>query len=48
MSSYTPKIQCQAENTLTFGLILRAFGEFVVDNSVEKLWIKMWKILQGF
>jgi hypothetical protein len=42
MQSYTSKISCQAENTLTFALILRAFHAIAVDNSVEKVWTKMW------
>jgi hypothetical protein len=48
MQSYTSKIRCQAENTLTIRLILWAFGAFAVDKSVEKLWIEMWKNGQGF
>jgi len=48
MQSYTSQISCQAENTLTFALILRAFCEFAVDKIVEILWIKMWIIGQRF
>jgi hypothetical protein len=48
MQSYTTQISCQAENTLTFALILRAFCEFAVDKIVEILWIKMWIIRELF
>jgi hypothetical protein len=48
MLSYTREISCQAENTLTIDLILRAFRGFLVDKSVEILWIKMWIIRQAF
>jgi len=47
MQSYTTQISCQAENTLTSIDILPAFCEFPVEENVEKLWIKMWKIGQS-
>jgi len=48
MLSYTREISCQAENTLTIDLILRAFRGFPVDKNVEILWIKMCIIRQAF
>jgi hypothetical protein len=48
MQSYTTNFRCQAENTLTFTLILWAFCESPVEMLVEKMWIKMWKISEGF
>jgi len=44
--SYTPKIQCQVESTLSFALILRAFCGNLVDKLWKELWMKMWKIGQ--
>jgi hypothetical protein len=48
MQSYTTQISCQAENTLTFALILRGSCALAVDKNVEILWIKMWIFSQRF
>jgi len=48
MLSYTRQILCQAENTLTIALILSAFYASIVEIFVEKLWIKMWIMDEGF
>jgi hypothetical protein len=45
---YTTFFRCQAENTLSFVLILRAVFEETVGNISACLWIILWKTLQVF
>ena len=42
--SYTSIFECQAENTLTIGLILQGLRVPAVDNFSVGLWIILWKI----
>jgi hypothetical protein len=41
--SYTRKMGCQVENTLSFGRVLAIHCLPTVDNFGAILWIKMWK-----
>lgn len=45
---YTRFFSCQAENTLSFALILRANPERSVEKNPINLWITLWKTLQVF
>jgi hypothetical protein len=45
---YTLFFRCQAENTLSFALILRVVFEETVGKISTRLWIILWKTLQVF